>query len=341
MSGSAMASSMVWNKPSGEELPDRLGLLHVARQHAGGRSLEEEQRQAEQVAERARGQPPVDLAGDEQHEVVAGVAEDAVEQRQDAEDQHQRIQGLIAAVGDDLVDEDLEHERRREGDHRRHRRGHRDVPEQALVAQQLGQEPAQAERLALVAQPLHALAQNQRAVPAVDELRARHQRRLLVPGHRVEHRQRRPVRTFDGVEHDHPVAGLLLGHDRVGVAEGGQFLPVAARQHAAAQADLLHDPQDRAQGVRFPDLREVLRLELHAAVQADHEQASQRRVVRRPGVGYGAVHGAAFAFALRPLWRRSGFAGGTGRWLRVACRRGCRAPSAGAARGRTTGSSRA
>ena len=84
---------------AGEELPDRIGLLEVARQHAGGGGFEKEQRQGQEMLEYAGSQTGVDFGGDDRHEDLAHVGKQAVEQHQD---EFVRIGDLDAVVDGDL-----------------------------------------------------------------------------------------------------------------------------------------------------------------------------------------------------------------------------------------------
>ncbi len=226
-------------QPAGEEVADGLRLLHMARQHAGGSALEEEQRQAEQVLEGARGQARVDLAHQVIHQILPHILKHAVEQRQHDEDDQQRIECLVAVVGDDLVDHDLEHQRRREGDERREQRSNRYIAEIALIGQHLGYEPAEAE-LALVGHQREAglLAGDQDAAPFRHELVARAGLDAFTLDDGVENIEAGflPLGGRVGLENNAPAAVMHQRHHRVGVAERQHLLPALALQHLAAQA---------------------------------------------------------------------------------------------------------
>ncbi len=88
-------------------MPQFLGLLHVADQHAGGLALEERHRQGQQYLERAGGQAGVDLVGQEQHQPLAGIGEHGIERGDHAEHHQHGQQRLLGVIRDDAIDNDM------------------------------------------------------------------------------------------------------------------------------------------------------------------------------------------------------------------------------------------
>jgi hypothetical protein len=166
----------------------------------------------------------------------------------------------------DLVDEQLKHQRRGEGDDAGHCRRDRNIAKQFAMPENLGHEPAKAEGLCFVAPLMRALAQDQGAGPRPDELVKRDERRSVPLRLRIEDGSGRPFGPVDRIDDDHPIAALQQGHDRIGIIEGGQFIPFAAAQDLAAQTDIAHDPQDGTQCVRFAEGGEIFRFQKHATV---------------------------------------------------------------------------
>ena len=87
----------------------------------------------------------VDPVGGVRERIGAQVLQRHVEQADDDEAADQHEQGLVAAVGQHLVDDHLEEERRRQGEdlHEQRRREH--MAERTAIAPEGGQEPAHAE----------------------------------------------------------------------------------------------------------------------------------------------------------------------------------------------------
>ena len=131
---------------AGQELADRLYALQARDQGAGGPGLEIARRQAQQVLERAHAEHRVDAVAGVQHQVLARVAQRRAEQHEDRERGQDDDQRARRMVHDDLVDDDLGAQRHRQRDRLQRERGRQHFAPDRLVAQQLGNEPAQAER---------------------------------------------------------------------------------------------------------------------------------------------------------------------------------------------------
>ena len=209
----------------GQEAPDRLHLLHVAHDDASGVALEILDRQRQQLAEGASRQPDVDHVGRVQQQGLAHEAEAGLEQQQADDGHRQHGQGRVALVHQHLVDDQLREDRHAHAEQLQHDGGDRDVAEGLALAQDLGDEPAQSERLVLVEQLVLALEQHQLAGPAAQEIGLLDQTDLAAAGQRVEHGQPRAVVARLHAGDDDRAAVAPTRQQRKDVLELDQFVP--------------------------------------------------------------------------------------------------------------------
>ena len=150
---------------AGEELADALQLLHLPGDHAGGGELEEVDRQRQQVAEGAPGDMHVDLVGGRQQQHLAQVAERRIEKQGDRHADGEHGQGRRALVYQDLVDDELEKQRRGESQDVHRHAGDDHVAEGGALLEDLRDEPAQAEGLLGVEERMRSLEQDDVTAP--------------------------------------------------------------------------------------------------------------------------------------------------------------------------------
>ena len=198
-------------------------------------------------------------------------------------------------MGDHLVDQQLEQQRRGEGDQRGHRGDQGDVEKRAVLAQDFRQEPAEAEGPWLLPRRPGAPAGDEQAAPAGHETIARDAADAVLLAARVEDGGGGSVGPVERVHHDEPVAVLLQRHDREGAVERRQAPPCAGPHRPALEPGPAHHPRDRAERVGFGEFGEILRRQLHAGVQGDDEQAAHRRMGGREGEGRRRGGGGRFA----------------------------------------------
>ncbi len=154
----------------GEELPDPLGLLHVARDDAGRARLEEVDRQREQPRKGAAHEPEVDALGGVDQQVLAQELEACLEQDRQHHPGREGEQRRARLVWHHAVDHELQEDRDRERQQVQQHRGERQVAEVSPLAPELRHEPAQPERLRFVEQRERAAQQQRLAVPGLGEL---------------------------------------------------------------------------------------------------------------------------------------------------------------------------
>ncbi len=130
---------------AGDELADGLDAVQARHQHAGGAVLEEGQRQAQQVAEDLAAEHGVDAVAGVQHQILAqpchGAGEDHEQDQRHADDGQRGLR----LVHHHLVDDDLGEDGRGEADELDGEGGEQHVAPDALVLEEFGNEPAEAE----------------------------------------------------------------------------------------------------------------------------------------------------------------------------------------------------
>jgi hypothetical protein len=272
---SAVVSSAGEEQAAGQEAADLLELLHVARDHAGGRRFEIVDRQGQQVAEGAARQADVDLVGGGQRQDLAQEAEGGVEHQRDDDADGQHPQRRCALVHQHLVDHQLEEDRRGQREEVHRHRGQRDVAEGRLLLQDLGNEPAQAERLVHVGECMLALHEHHFAVPARAEFDFVEQLDRGAICRRVQDRDFRHAFVAHA-DHDHAAAVVLAGQEREYAALREQPGPAEALG-AGLQADVGGDTQQHGVARLFHGQRVVLdqalRIDLQAVMLRDRRQA--------------------------------------------------------------------
>ena len=248
----------------------------------------------------ARGDAGVDLARDEEHQILARVAEDAVEDDQHAEQSHHGSKSLVAAMADGLVDQHLEQHRDGEADEARHQRRERHVAQVAALTHDLGQEPREAE---LVRRRRHGLLRplgdEDEAGPFGHELVPRHQDRAGTLGTGVEHDGGGSALFLGHVDEQNPGAAALLHHHGAGGAHVLEVLPALVAHDLAGEPDLAQNLQARTDEIGLADRGDVLGLQMRTALQAHDEQAAQRGVMGRQDDVGGGVHGREGALEFR------------------------------------------
>ena len=129
------------------------------------------------MREQALAELDVDPVGGVGQRIGAQILQRHVEQADDDEAADQHEQGLVAAMGQHLVDDDLEEQRRREGENLHEQRRRQHMAERTAIAPDGGQEPAHAE-LARIDAGAADPASDEKRLPA-DLARDVFERRLL------------------------------------------------------------------------------------------------------------------------------------------------------------------
>jgi len=231
------------------------------------------------MREQALAELDVDPIGGVRQRIGAQVLQRHVEQADDDEPPDEHEQGLIAAMGQHLVDDHLEEERRRQGEnlHEQRRRDH--MAERAAIAPDGGQEPAHPELAWIDARA---------ADPAGDEQRlpARLGRDVLEPPllSRVADRIDEPAQPGGNAPGEHHERAVSHPHDR----RGGQRRQ-ALGGHLADQPGLEAQDPCGAHEVGFVGgavrqrqfARELHRVGGDAVIGRDPAQGAQARVQRR------------------------------------------------------------
>jgi hypothetical protein len=206
---------------AGQEVAHRFQLAHAGDAVARPAGLEVGQRQRQQVAEQAGAQRHVDAVGGVGEHVCPQGAEHGFEHRDDDQTEDQHVERGQAPVNQHLVDHDLEEQRRDQGEDLEEEGGDQDFREQRAVADDGGDEPADAEPVGVPGQGRAAGQQDQLAAPGLLEL-------VAVDGEGT---------LFQGVL-DQDLVGRHLGqHEETAVAAlryGGQRRagqPVPGRPH--------------------------------------------------------------------------------------------------------------
>ena len=220
------------------------------------------------------------------------MAERRFEKQQDAERNANQRKGVQAAVVHDAIDQHApEHDRRDGGDAQNHG-ANREIARQPLVAQQLRQHEAEAERLVFIPQPIIALDQDDFAVPSRGEARlVEHQRGVLGRVRVAQHDNRRAVLRLDMDAHQHHRGAVAQYYDR---RQGGTHLDeVCPAQPGGlgAQARCIRDTQqllDRylARG-KLMVADQLRHREMDATLPRRDDKAAEQR--RRAALGIGAA----------------------------------------------------
>ena len=235
-------------EPARKEFADAAGLLHVLDENSGGGLLEQRDRQAQEVRERACRHPDVDAVRRVEQEISAQEGERGVEDEGDADADGEDGQRRIALVDEHLVDHQLEEERRREAERVEDEGGDGDVDEEAPLAQDFRHEPAEAEGLVGVEQLELALQEEDGPAPGARELRLGDEQEFRALRQGVEDPDHLLVAAgrWRRVDHDNPVAVVEAGECRIGLAQPHQRGP-GEREYPSLQPAILRHPLDEAQ----------------------------------------------------------------------------------------------
>ena len=182
-----------------------------------------------------------------------------------------------------LVDDELEEDRRRQAEGVEDDRGQRDVDEEPLLADELGHEPAKAERLLGVRHLVVALDEDDAPAPARAELILAQDQEFGPHGEGIEHPDEVLGAAGLGAGQDHPIAIVEFRQRRIGVADLHQAGP-GQLFGAGAQARLLRHAQQQAKGDRsIADgvvVDQAIGREVDAVVACDMREAINTRMNR-------------------------------------------------------------
>ena len=251
----------------------------------------------------------VDPVGGVRERIGAQVLQRHVEQADEDEAANEHEQGLIAAMRQDLVDDHLEEQRRRQGENLHEQRRRQHVAERTAIAPDGRQEPAHAELAGICAGAADPASDEQR--PPADFLRDVFERRFLggvadrvdepaeprraAPG---ENKQRAIGHTHDcrSGQRSQPFSGDLADQPGFEADDPGRANEVAFVGRALAKREFA---------------RELHRVGADAVIGRDAAQRAQARVQRRRlAHRWRSLHHRRFTpFPRRPsfdgLWRRS------------------------------------
>ena len=132
-------------------------------------------RQGQQVMEQAGAELDVDAVGGVGEQIGAQDGHNGLEGGDRQKADHQHVEGAEQAVHQDLVDDDLEEQRRDQAEELQEERRDQDFAQQAAILVDRAHEPADAEAARDVRQAGPAGHRDQPAVPDRDELLARHE----------------------------------------------------------------------------------------------------------------------------------------------------------------------
>src|SRR5262249_12609404 len=144
-------------------------LLHVLHENAGGRALEEVDRQRQQACEGSRGDADVDLVRGEQQQVALEEGEGGIEQDGERDADRQNVERRVGVVHEHLVEDNLDENRYRKREQVQGQCGGEDVAEDPSLAQKLGDEPPKTKGLPLIGEAMHPLEEDRRSAPASAE----------------------------------------------------------------------------------------------------------------------------------------------------------------------------
>jgi hypothetical protein len=268
-------------QPPDQKMPYLFSQLHVAGQNARGRRLEHRQGQRQQMRMHRRADPRIEPPAADLHQALAHIAESRVEQHQKHIDRQHRRQRVPGMRGNHAVNHHLHQEGQGKGNEVARHHRHRHAAKQRALLQQRRHEPAQTKgtpcRKFGLAQPR----QDQPPRPARLELRLRQEQDALAFARGVKDGGMRPGGQIDGMGKDEPAAVLALAQRRIGRAEPLRRAPSAAADLAAAKARALKGRfKPGGDGALF-QRGDFGDRQGDAVVQADQEQAPQRRHLRR------------------------------------------------------------
>jgi hypothetical protein len=136
----------IWKATSpGDELADLLDPVQPGDQHPRLAVLEVRHRQAQEVPEHRLPEHRVDAVPGMEDEILPHPGHDCGKEHEHDERRPHHPERALRLVHDDLVDHDLREKRRRERDELDRKRGREHVAPDALVLQELGDEPPEAE----------------------------------------------------------------------------------------------------------------------------------------------------------------------------------------------------
>ena len=130
---------------AGDEFAYRLDTVQARGDHAGGAMLEVARRQLEQVVEHRRAQHGIHAVAGVQDQVLAHPGKQRGKDHEHGQADADHDQRALGMVDDDLVDDDLGEQRRAQREHLDDQGGDQHIAPDALVLQQLRDEPVEAE----------------------------------------------------------------------------------------------------------------------------------------------------------------------------------------------------
>jgi hypothetical protein len=131
---------------SGEEPADRLQFHYPCNGLPGRPGLEIGDRQAQKMCEQALPKLDIDPIGGVGKRIDAQVLKRDVEHADHNEPAAEHEQGLVATMGEDLIDDHLEEQRRREAEDRYEQRRRQNMTERTAITPDGRQKPAEAEQ---------------------------------------------------------------------------------------------------------------------------------------------------------------------------------------------------
>ncbi len=265
---------------SGEEAADRLQFPHPGDRLPGRPGLEIGNRQAEKMGEQALAELDVDPVGGVGQRIGAQILKRHVEQADGDKPADEHEQGLVAAMGQHLVDHHLEEQRRRESENLHEQRGRQHMAERTAIPPDGGQEPAHAELARIDAGAADPASDEQR-LPA-DVARKVFERGLLdgvadridqpAEPRRIaaaEHHERAARHADDRRrgQHRQPLGGDLRDQARLQSDEPGGADEIGFIGRAGAERQLARD---------------LHRIGADPVIGRDPAQSAQPRIERRP-----------------------------------------------------------
>ena len=160
---------------AGEKVADILQLAHARDRIADPPRLEIGDRQRQQVAEQAGAQLDIDAVGRVREQIGAQDAQNCLEQRNGDQPDDQNIERAECPIDQNLVDDDLEEQRRNQRKELEEERGDENLAEQIAVLVDGAEEPGDVEAAGKVQQAGATGHQHKTAVPDRLEFCARHE----------------------------------------------------------------------------------------------------------------------------------------------------------------------
>jgi hypothetical protein len=233
--------------------------------------LEIGHRQREQVPKQARAQFDVDPVGCMREQIGSKAAEHDLEHREYAQAERENLQGRQAAVHEDLVDDDLEEERRQQSKNLQEERGDQDVGQRLAIFLHRVDEPGHAEPPIRIGEGRAAGHQDQAAVPEFGE---------AVAGQQFGFERR-------GVLDEHLAFRHLADHEPAAVpqpAQGRQRRVLQALQGGAYRARLDRITLGFAQDFRLVQRRPATMVKYLRSIGGHAQKLQQKGERRGPGV---------------------------------------------------------